>query len=74
VKGKKRYIIVCLLLLCVAVSAALPEWVCHCKVKVGREVRELLSQYEFPGDDIPVIAGSALKALEGDEAMKAKRP
>ena len=35
-------------------------------------MRELLSQYEFPGDDIPVIAGSALKALEGDEAMKAK--
>jgi elongation factor Tu len=30
------------------------------------EVRELLSNYEFPGDDIPVIAGSALKALEGD--------
>ena len=39
---------------------------------VEMEVRELLSQYEFPGDDIPVIAGSALKALEGDEAMKAK--
>jgi elongation factor Tu len=31
------------------------------------EVRELLSAYEFPGDEIPVIAGSALKALEGDE-------
>ena len=31
------------------------------------EVRELLSQYEFPGDDIPVIKCSALKALEGDE-------
>ena len=30
------------------------------------EVRELLSKYEFPGDDIPVIRGSALKALEGD--------
>jgi elongation factor Tu len=30
------------------------------------EVRELLTKYEFPGDDIPVIAGSALKALEGD--------
>jgi elongation factor Tu len=30
------------------------------------EVRELLSAYEFPGDDIPVIRGSALKALEGD--------
>jgi elongation factor Tu len=30
------------------------------------EVRELLSEYEFPGDDVPVIQGSALKALEGD--------
>jgi elongation factor Tu len=30
------------------------------------EVRELLSEYEFPGDDVPVISGSALKALEGD--------
>jgi len=34
---------------------------------VEMEVRELLSEYEFPGDDIPVIRGSALKALEGDE-------
>jgi len=33
---------------------------------VEMEVRELLSSYEFPGDDIPVITGSALKALEGD--------
>jgi elongation factor Tu len=33
---------------------------------VEMEVRELLSKYEFPGDDIPVIRGSALKALEGD--------
>jgi elongation factor Tu len=33
---------------------------------VELEVRELLSRYEFPGDDIPVIRGSALKALEGD--------
>jgi len=33
---------------------------------VELEVRELLSAYEFPGDDIPVIKGSALKALEGD--------
>jgi elongation factor Tu len=30
------------------------------------EVRDLLSEYEFPGDDVPVIQGSALKALEGD--------
>ena len=35
---------------------------------VEMEVRELLSEYEFPGDDIPVIKGSALKALEGDTA------
>jgi elongation factor Tu len=35
---------------------------------VEMEVRELLSEYEFPGDDTPVIRGSALKALEGDEA------
>src|SRR5215813_10145155 len=33
---------------------------------VELEVRELLSKYEFPGDDVPVIRGSALKALEGD--------
>ena len=33
---------------------------------VEMEVRELLSKYEFPGDDIPIIQGSALKALEGD--------
>jgi len=36
------------------------------------EVRELLSAYEFPGDDIPFITGSALKALEGDEEYTAK--
>jgi elongation factor Tu len=35
---------------------------------VEMEVRELLSQYDFPGDDIPVIRGSALKALEGDSS------
>ena len=34
---------------------------------VEMEVRELLSEYDFPGDDIPVLRGSALKALEGDE-------
>ena len=33
---------------------------------VEMEVRDLLNQYEFPGDDVPVIRGSALKALEGD--------
>jgi elongation factor Tu len=36
------------------------------------EVRELLSAYEFPGDDIPFITGSALRALEGDQAHKDK--
>jgi elongation factor Tu len=38
---------------------------------VEMEIRELLSMYEFPGDDIPVISGSALKALEGDADQKA---
>src|SRR5690606_26621356 len=33
---------------------------------VEMEVRELLNQYKFPGDDTPIIVGSALKALEGD--------
>ena len=35
---------------------------------VEMEVRELLDQYEFPGDDTPVVVGSALKALEGDQS------
>ncbi len=35
---------------------------------VEMEVRDLLNQYEFPGDDTPIIKGSALKALEGDES------
>jgi elongation factor Tu len=39
---------------------------------VELEVRELLSQYEFPGDDLPVIRVSALKALEGDAEWGAK--
>jgi len=39
---------------------------------VELEVRELLSTYEFPGDDVPVIRVSALKALEGDEEWGAK--
>ncbi|GIU97276.1 MAG: elongation factor Tu [Actinomycetota bacterium] len=39
---------------------------------VELEVRELLSSYEFPGDDVPVVQVSALKALEGDEAWAAK--
>ena len=38
---------------------------------VELEVRELLSSYEFDGDNIPVIKGSALKALEGDEKWEA---
>ena len=37
---------------------------------VEMEVRDLLSQYEFPGDDIPIVRGSALKALEGDATHK----
>jgi elongation factor Tu len=36
------------------------------------EVRELLSEYDFPGDDIPFVIGSALKALEGDPEYTAK--
>ncbi|WP_062305132.1 elongation factor Tu [Alicyclobacillus sendaiensis] len=39
---------------------------------VEMEVRELLNEYEFPGDDVPVIRGSALKALEGDPQWVAK--
>src|SRR5512144_833592 len=39
---------------------------------VELEVRELLSKYEFPGDDIPIVRVSALKALEGDEEWEAK--
>src|SRR5512140_2255590 len=39
---------------------------------VELEVRELLSEYEFPGDDVPVVKVSALKALEGDEAAAAQ--
>jgi elongation factor Tu len=38
---------------------------------VEMEVRELLSAYDYPGDDIPVIKGSALKALEGEEKWEA---
>jgi len=39
---------------------------------VEMEVRELLTEYDFPGDDTPVIIGSALKALEGDAEYTAK--
>ena len=39
---------------------------------VEMEVRDLLSEYDFPGDDVPVIKGSALKALEGDPEWEAK--
>jgi elongation factor Tu len=39
---------------------------------VELEVRELLSEYEFPGDDVPVVQVSALKALEGDDTAKAQ--
>lgn len=40
---------------------------------VEMEVRDLLSSYEFPGDDIPIVTGSALKALEGDESEIGKQ-
>ena len=36
---------------------------------VEMEIRELLTSYQFPGDTIPIIKGSALKALEGDAEM-----
>jgi len=39
---------------------------------VDMEIRELLSSYEFPGDDTPIVQGSALKALEGDPAWEPK--
>ena len=39
---------------------------------VEMEIRDLLSSYDFPGDDCPIIQGSALKALEGDAAYKEK--
>jgi len=39
---------------------------------VEMEIRDLLSEYDFPGDDIPVIKGSALKALEGEEEWEDK--
>jgi elongation factor Tu len=39
---------------------------------VEMEVRDLLSKYNFPGDDVPVIRGSAMKAIEGDAAWKSK--
>ena len=39
---------------------------------VELEVRDLLNEYEFPGDDVPVVRGSALNALEGDEAAAAQ--
>jgi len=39
---------------------------------VDMEIRELLTSYEFPGDDTPITQGSALKALEGDAAWEAK--
>lgn len=39
---------------------------------VEMEVRELLSEYDFPGDEIPIVRGSALKAMEGDPEHEAK--
>ena len=40
---------------------------------VEMEVRELLSEYDFPGDDVPVVTGSALRALEGDEGEQGEQ-
>jgi elongation factor Tu len=40
---------------------------------VEMELRELLSKYDFPGDDIPIVKGSALKALEGDKGELGER-
>ncbi|MCZ6457807.1 MAG: elongation factor Tu, partial [Gammaproteobacteria bacterium] len=40
---------------------------------VEMEVRELLDQYEFPGDDTPIVLGSALKALEGEDSEMGKQ-
>ena len=37
---------------------------------VEEEVKDLLKEYDFPGDEVPIIKGSALKALEGDEDAK----
>ena len=37
---------------------------------VEMETRDLLTEYEFPGDDIPIIRGSAIKALEGDKGYQ----
>ncbi|PJN91955.1 GTP-binding protein, partial [Bacillus sp. mrc49] len=39
---------------------------------VEMEIRDLLTEYDFPGDDIPVIKGSALKALQGEAAWEEK--
>jgi elongation factor Tu len=41
---------------------------------VEMEVRELLSSYEFPGDDIPIVRGSALVALESDASTDINAP
>ena len=40
---------------------------------VEMEIRDLLSSYDFPGDDCPIVQGSALKALEGDAAYEEKK-
>jgi elongation factor Tu len=37
------------------------------------EVRELLSSYDFPGDDIPIVAGSALAAVENRDAISVEK-
>src|SRR5438034_1370430 len=54
----------------VAAEKGLATYVPYDQVEL--EVRELLSKYEFPGDDIPVIRGAALKAIAGDKEQVAK--
>src|SRR6267378_3117347 len=53
-----------------AVDGPMPQTREH--ILLARQVRELLSKYEYPGDDIPVIRGAALKAIAGDKAWVGK--
>jgi len=58
------------ILVCSAADGPMPQTREHILLsrQVEMEIRELLEQYEFPGDDTPIIIGSALKALEGDDS------
>ena len=55
------------ILVCSAADGPMPQTREH--ILVEMEVRELLDSYDFPGDDTPIITGSALKALEGDSSQ-----